>query len=83
MTSDAGKYDHLRISGQQARLVIKNCHLLLRKNRRYKGLPLWSMVSDIAGHGSGYSIEICRSASLDPHQLCTANKLKDLEGTGQ
>lgn len=67
----------LRISGSNARMIIKNCHALMR--HKYKGMSLWSMVGDITGHGSSYSIEICRTANLDPHQPCAANKLLDLK----
>lgn len=71
--------EHLRISGLNARTIIKNCHALLRN--KYRGFSLWSMVGDITGHGTGYSIEICRSANLDPHQLCSVEILRDCEAT--
>lgn len=56
----------LRMSGENARIIILNCHQLMR--RRFSGRPLWSLVGAITGHGSGYSIEICRSANLEPNQ---------------
>ena len=42
---------------------------------RFKGCPLWSLVGHITGHGSGYSIEICKSANLNPTQLCDGSRL--------
>jgi hypothetical protein len=67
----------LRISGENARIVITNCYYYLRT--KFKGYPLWSMVGNITGHGSGYSYEICKSANLDPNQLCGKVKLQDME----
>jgi len=64
----------LRMHGKDAMHIICNCHPLLR--RQFAKSPLWSMVSSITGHGSGYSIEVCKSADLDPHQLCGAKLLK-------
>lgn len=69
--------DELCIEGTVARTIIINCHALMRM--KYRGLPLWSMVRHITGHGSGKSAEICRSANLDPHQECGLKTLKDLK----
>lgn len=66
----------LRMSGENAREIIRNCHALLKNTHR--GRVLWSMVSEITGHGSGYSIEICKSAKLDPFQYIGKGALKDL-----
>lgn len=63
--------------GQEARVIIKNIHAIAR--RKFHGVPLWSLVSSITGHGSGYSIEICNSAGLDPHQLIKGSHLRDTE----
>lgn len=65
----------LRISGTTARIIILNCHSLLR--RRFYNVPLWSMVGHITGHGSGNSMLICQSANLDPHQAASSHKLRD------
>ena len=65
----------LRLHGQNGRIVILNAHALLR--HRYRRLPLWSMVGHLTGHGSGYSVEICRSANLDPMQVCGVKQLRD------
>lgn len=66
---------NLRMEGQNARAIIKNCHALLR--HKFRGSPLWSMVSQITGHGSGYSHEICKSANLNPSQECGRKALED------
>lgn len=70
---------NLRVSGLSARIIIQNCHSLLRSGERYRGMSLWSMVGDITGHGSGYSVDICRTANLDPHQPCNVKKLQDCD----
>ncbi len=67
----------LRISGEVARAIIINVKNLVY--RQYKKAQLWSLVSDITGHGSGYSRDVCKSANLDPNQLITARPLKDNE----
>ncbi len=67
----------LRISGETARIIIKNSHVLLRHKMRRS--PLWSMVGQITGHGSGYSWQICESANLDPGQNCGVAHLRDLK----
>lgn len=66
----------LRLSGNNGRIVIINAHAMLR--RRYKQIPLWCLVSDLTGHGSGFSADVCRSANLDPLQNCGAKQLIDL-----
>lgn len=67
--------DELRMSGQNARIIILNCHGML--SQRFRDVPLWSMVGMITGHGSGNSAAICESANLDPHQPAGSKKLKD------
>lgn len=44
---------------------------------KFRGVQLWSMVGHITGHGSGYSIEICKTANLDPMQPCRVKQLRD------
>lgn len=56
----------LLITGEVARTVIKNAARLTQK---FKGSPLWSLVSQITGHGCGNSIKICESANLDPNEI--------------
>ena len=65
----------LRMRGENARIIIENAHALLR--RKFRGSPLWSMVGQLTGHGSGYSHAICESANLDPGQLCSSAPLRD------
>jgi len=67
---------HLRMTGTDARLIIINCHAMLRN--KFKHSLLWSLVGSITGHGSGYSYEICKSANLDPMQPCSSKELKDM-----
>ena len=67
----------LRISGDVARTIIINVKNLVY--RQYRITPLWCMVSDITGHGYGYSKDVCKSANLDPQQLVTARPLKDCD----
>jgi hypothetical protein len=67
----------LRIHGETARLIIANAHQVLRY--KYRGTPLWALVKDLTGHGSGYSQEICLSADYDPDQMCGVAHLKDVD----
>ena len=71
-----GSASELRISGETARIIILNTHSLLR--HKFRGIVLWSLVSHITGHGSGYSYQICETANLDPNQKCGVERLKDL-----
>lgn len=48
--------------------VIQNAHRMLW--RKYRGQPLWTMVSDLTGYGSATSGEICDELGFDPHQPC-------------
>lgn len=73
---DLVRRSELLISGQRARIIIKNAHALLR--HKFRGIVLWSLVSQITGHGSGYSSQICETANLDPFQKCGSERLKDL-----
>lgn len=57
------------------RCLFQNAHRLLK--RRYSGLPLWSLVSDLTGYGSTVSGEICMRLNLDPHQDCKIKTLKN------
>jgi hypothetical protein len=62
------------IEGNRLAIMISNCHRLLR--HKYRNSPLWAMVSDITGHGSTYSVEICLQCGYDPNQNCGCEKLK-------
>ena len=35
---------------------------------KYRNIPLWAFVSDITGHGSGYSSQICHECGWVPDQ---------------
>jgi hypothetical protein len=70
----------LRMSGDEARTIILNCHRLLGKTQRFRGVPLWGLVSQVTGHGSGFSADICVSANLDPQQKCGVKSLVDFKG---
>lgn len=65
----------LLIQGETARLIILNVHRIVR--HKFRRIPLWSLVSDVTGHGSGYSYDICLSANLDPNQYAGASNLKN------
>lgn len=76
--SDVGETDHLlliRITDGDGiwpltlirqKLVLTNAHKLLR--RRYKNVPLWSFISDLTGHGSGYSSDLCKACGWNADQ---------------
>lgn len=36
---------------------------------RYNKTPLWVLVSEVTGHGSGVSADLCRWFDLDPHLI--------------
>ncbi len=72
----SGSNSKLLISGDTARIIILNTHALLRS--KFRGMVLWSLVSNITGHGSGYSHQICETANLDPFQKCGVERLRDL-----
>ncbi len=50
------------------KLMIFNAHTKLRLRLKYKHVPLWSFVSDLTSHGSGYSAAICRANGWNPDQ---------------
>jgi hypothetical protein len=57
------------IEGRRLECLIRNAHRLLRHRSQFRYSPLWSLVSEITGHGSTVSIEICKSVNLDPDQI--------------
>lgn len=65
--------DMCSIQGERLTVLISNAHRLLKA--RYRNSPLWSLVSDLTGHGSQASAELCRDAGYDPHQKCGAKYL--------
>lgn len=40
---------------------------VVRSHRKWRGQPLWTLVSEMTGHGSTYSMEICEDVGFDPH----------------
>lgn len=46
--------------------IILNAHMRLSK--KYKGVPLWSFISDICAVGSHSACDICRELGWNPHQ---------------
>jgi hypothetical protein len=58
----------------RVQIAIVNLHRML--GRKYRTSPLWALVSDVWGHGSTVSGEICIACGLDPCQPCSAKKLK-------
>lgn len=63
------------IAGERLRCLIMNAHRLLRP--KYRGSPLWALVSDLTGYGSTTSCHICRSVGLEPVQMCDEVTLKE------
>jgi hypothetical protein len=56
------------IAGNRVASLIHNAHSMLAKT--YHGRALWTLVSDLTGHGSTESIRLCLAVELDPHQQC-------------
>jgi len=54
------------IEGDRLKCLISNLKSLLK--RKYKGRPLWALVSDATGHGSTVSSEICIQCGFDPDE---------------
>lgn len=48
------------------KIMLRNAHRLLRN--KYRRMPLWSFISDITGHGSGYSCRIAKECGWEPCQ---------------
>lgn len=74
--NESASVPNLRMSGNNAKIIIEGAHRMLRQ--KYRDLALWCLVHDLTGHGSGYSQEICVSAGLDPHQNAGLKNLKPL-----
>ena len=65
------------MQGAGAREIIINAHIML--HRQFKGMELWVMVRELTGHGSGNSIQICKTANLDPFQVIkSGNRLRNM-----
>lgn len=46
--------------------ILQNAHRQLRG--RYRGVPLWSFIADMTGHGSGFSAQIAKECGWNPTQ---------------
>lgn len=57
--------------------VLINAHnLIAAKKTKWLNVPLWSFVSRLTGHGSGYSIEICRAMGWDANADASKSVLR-------
>jgi hypothetical protein len=65
----------------QARML-RNVHSLLQKNRKYARSPNWALVSDVTGHGSTISAQICREIGWDPDARVSHALVKHLPAVG-
>ncbi len=55
------------LSEVRQKTVLRNAINLIPKKER-RGVPLWSLVSSLTNHGSGYSREICAACGWNPDQ---------------
>lgn len=62
------------VSGARMRTIVVNAHRLIGK--KYKSSPLWGLVSDLTGHGSTMSANLCTSVNLKPCQPCSVKELE-------
>ena len=67
----------------RAENVLRNAYALARRTRAYRGMCLWGFVSDMTGHGSTYSKEICRDLGWNPDAEVGKYKLPNLRATDQ
>jgi hypothetical protein len=58
-----------RINGRTPKEWLSACHSVCHEMRKFRGMPLWVFVQEITGHGSTYSMDICRRFGWDPHAL--------------
>lgn len=47
--------------------LIRRFANMVANRGKWRGQPLWYLVSEITGHGSTYSVEICSGLGFDPH----------------
>lgn len=55
--------------------LLRNAFAEMRHMRRWRGQTLWTWVSRITGHGSGYSLQICVELGWDP-EMCIGPKVE-------
>lgn len=46
--------------------ILRNAFLTMKDWRKWRGMLLWSWVGAMTGHGSGYSMQICKELGWDP-----------------
>lgn len=61
----------LPLSNDRMKCLISNSISMMRQ--RELGVPLWSIVGSLTGHGSGYSCMICKELGLEPGQIVKRN----------
>lgn len=57
----AGRLIQLRPQEQ----LLRNAFNQLKHMRRWRGMPLWTLVGAITSHGSGYSQQVCKELGWD------------------
>jgi hypothetical protein len=57
------------LTPERQRCCLVNAINMMTK-RHKRSVPLWSLVGEITGHGSGYSILICVANKWNPNQQC-------------
>jgi hypothetical protein len=61
------------IESERLKCIIQNAHRLLKN--KYRGQPLWVIVSELTGHGSQISAQLCRQCGLEPDAKCGSKSL--------
>jgi hypothetical protein len=55
------------LDGRSRESLLRNAYRMCRRSRLWRGIILWAWVSEVTGHGSGYSEQICRELGWDPN----------------
>lgn len=79
MNTDNYEGDVYVMPKARMRIIVENAHRLLGK--RYKSSPLWSLVSDLTGHGSSMSCNLLKGCGVAPCQPCGNKVLEKLTPT--
>lgn len=64
------------IEGERLKCIIQNAHRLLKN--KHKGQPLWVIVSELTGHGSQVSAQLCHQCGFEPDAKCGSKSLVNL-----
>jgi hypothetical protein len=54
------------LDGRSREMILRCVFEHMKDLRRWRGTYLWSWVSAVTGHGSGYSTQICHEMGWDP-----------------